>query len=1184
VNDGAERLLWRLALVAAVALAVVLALLSLTAAFHSAASHRRIGSLSGATGLRQLRALPLQAQSVISSTLGAGQPAFQARATSSGYGIHGGGLEADLSRAGIRVSAGEQSLLIRLSAIGRGGRLPQVVATSPHAHANRVLYSHAGATEWYAAGPLGIEQGFTLAHRPAGSSQPVTLALGLEGALRGVRSGSRLDFWGPSGRLVLSYGGLSVSDARGRHLPAWLAFSGGRLLIRVADAGARYPLRIDPFIQQGEKLTGVSAGANLQFGWRVALSGDGSTMLIGGAADTSNRGAAWVFTRSGSTWAQQGEALTGSGGTGNGSFGYSVALSADGNTALIGAPTDDGVGAAWVFTRSGSQWTQQGSKLTGSGETGEGKFGRSVALSADGNTALIGGAYDYGLSGAAWVFTRSGSTWTQDGSKLIANDESASEESNFGWSVALSSDGNTALIGGWADNNYYGAAWVFTRSGSTWTQQGKKLTSGGGDRPWFGYSVALSADGNTALIGAPGEVRPTDINEFPGYGDLGSAWVFSRSGSTWTHQGEKLTAPLDGFAPELGYGVALSADGNTALIGAPSDNYSAGAAWVFKRSGSNWTREESKLKGVSTSNSASVFGFSVALSSDGNTGLIGGPFDNYSAGAAWVFAAAPQISSPPDLSFASQPVGRPSPVLWLEVKNTGDMPLASLTFSGAAQITGTDASDFAIPSGDDLCDGETLQPGQACRIGVQFTATTTGSRSATLSFATNNANPPAPTVALSGTGVGPTASFTIAPNPGTMGIPIEVNGTGSSDSDGSIKSYAWSFGDGTSGNSIAPSHTYTTPGSYPVTLTVTDNGGLTAKVTHPVTIKEAQLITFTSNAPSPATLGGSTYTVSATASSKLAVDFSSGTPSVCSLAGSTVSFLANGLCTINANQAGNPEYDAAPEARQSFTVDKRAQLITFTSNAPSPATVGGPIYAVGATSTSGLAVSLSSGTPSVCSLAGSTVSFLATGACTIDADQAGNSEYGAAAQAQQSFVVSAASMLLSTPPLTPALTPSVTLSLTAPSTPSVSPVPDSDFTLPAGPSINTNTGTITFSVPVSDPGTFRWLLTFQNGKFGDFSAGKTKCATGQIKLIGGCHPAKIVFGNGSTTVAPAGTVSFTVTPSASARTALKNALKKGQGLPVTATLIFQSSRGGARVSHTQTLTDTLKKTSKRGRM
>ena len=127
--------------------------------------------------------------------------------------------------------------------------------------------------------------------------------------------------------------------------------------------------------------------------------------MIGGPLDDGGEGAAWVFTRSGTAWDQQGGKLTGSGETGNGRFGWNVALAADGSTALIGGPIDgDGKGAAWVFTRSGAAWDQQGGKLTGGGESGDGAFGFIVALTADGSTALIGGPYDGGNKGAAWVF------------------------------------------------------------------------------------------------------------------------------------------------------------------------------------------------------------------------------------------------------------------------------------------------------------------------------------------------------------------------------------------------------------------------------------------------------------------------------------------------------------------------------------------------------------------------------------------------------------------------------------------------------------------------------------------------------------------------------------------------------------------------------------------------------------
>jgi hypothetical protein len=346
---------------------------------------------------------------------------------------------------------------------------------------------------------------------------------------------------------------------------------------------------------------GTGESGEGKFATSVALSADGDTVMIGGPADNGGAGAAWVFVRSAGVWSQQGQKLTG-GEEGNSQDGVYVALSADGNTALIGGPGDnDDAGAAWVFTRSGGVWSQQGPKLTGRGETKETGFGVSVALSADGNTALIGAPGDNGGlfgKGAAWVFTRSDGIWTQQGEKLVGDctgscaNEGTGEIENawFGYNVALSADGDTALIGGFRDNDWQGAAWVFTRSGSTWSQQGEKLVgdctgscadegTGETGEGMFGTMVALSADGNTALIGAW-----NDDNVLPGnehYSGKGAAWVFTRSGSTWTQQGEKLTGGGEAGEGEFGTNVALSADGGTALIGAWRDNGGRGATWVF---------------------------------------------------------------------------------------------------------------------------------------------------------------------------------------------------------------------------------------------------------------------------------------------------------------------------------------------------------------------------------------------------------------------------------------------------------------------------------------------------------------------------------------------------------------------------------------------------------------------------
>ncbi|HVY78365.1 MAG TPA: hypothetical protein VG898_07670 [Solirubrobacterales bacterium] len=540
------------------------------------------------------------------------------------------------SRHGVEVASGAAQLGMTLSAYGHGDSLRPVRSALPRASANRVRYARGALTEWYANGPLGIEQGFDVATRPSAAAGPLTLSLALSGNLAARLRGDSVLLTGRGA--ALRYSGLVATDARGNVLRSWLGLEKGHVLIRVADRDASYPLRIDPMIQQGAKLTGAGAIGTGRFGYAVALSADGNTALIGGrygnvGGETGiGAGGAWVFVRSGGVWTQQGGKLVGTGHAGEGEFahvgegefGTSVSLSADGDTALIGGPGDDGdVGAAWVFTRSGSTWAQQGGKLTGSGETGEGRFGTSVSLSADGGTALVGGNRDNGFVGAAWVFTRSGSTWAQQGGKLTGSGEAGQAE--FGKSLALSGDGNTALIGGGFDDSGKGAAWVFTRSGSTWSQQGAKLTGTGEvGEGRFGTSLALSPDGNTALVGGPRDNS-----------DVGAAWVFTRSGSTWSQQGAKLTGADETGGGEFGRSVALSADGNTALVGGPEDDAAIGGTWVLTRSSGVWTQQGSKLTGGEEDNSE--FGVLVSLSADGNTALVGGWNDDRRRGAAWVF-------------------------------------------------------------------------------------------------------------------------------------------------------------------------------------------------------------------------------------------------------------------------------------------------------------------------------------------------------------------------------------------------------------------------------------------------------------------------------------------------------------------------------------------------------------------
>ena len=273
---------------------------------------------------------------------------------------------------------------------------------------------------------------------------------------------------------------------------------------------------------------------------------------------------------------QQGAKLVGSGYSGSSNQGRSVALSADGNTAIAGALGDSGnAGAVWVYTRSGGAWTQQ-TKLVGTGNSGNAQQGYSVALSADGTIALVGAPGDNSNVGAAWVFTQSDGTWTQQ-AKLVGMD--AVGRSDQGLSVALSADGSTAIVGGADDDSGVGAAWVFTRSGGTWTQQTKLVGSGYSGNSAQGCSAALSADGNTVVVGGLDDDA-----------SVGAAWVFTRSSGTWTQQTKLVGSGYSGISNQ-GASIALSADGATAILGGYNDHNGVGAAWVFTRSGAIWTQQ-----------------------------------------------------------------------------------------------------------------------------------------------------------------------------------------------------------------------------------------------------------------------------------------------------------------------------------------------------------------------------------------------------------------------------------------------------------------------------------------------------------------------------------------------------------------------------------------------------------------
>lgn len=413
------------------------------------------------------------------------------------------------------------------------------------------------------------------------------------------------------------------------------------------------------------------------YGIAVAMSTDGSTAVVGQVGDstfTDVPGVAHVYTSDGTDWTQQAE-LTASDLSYDTLFGNAVAISGDGDTVIVGDPGECGYGlencehgAAYVFTRSGSTWTQQEGLHGGPG------FGGAVALSSDGNTALVGAGlsgyygrfHAHGGNAPPTLFSRSGTTWTQE-TTLSASSASGSFD-DFGYAVALSADGSTALIGDPTQGEDAGSAYVFTGSGANWTQQAELTGEDVAKGSEFGASVALSADGHTSLVGAPAP-------------DGGSAYLFSDSDSRWTQQAE--LTPDDGevtsFDGWFGASVALDGEGRIALVGAPWAEEDLGATYAFAGEDSNWGQLGEFV--LANATPYDYFGDAVALNGEGNVALIG----RYDPGADFFRVPAPS----PRIPTGTKPPGTTSSNPSTSSTSTNaTTPSSSLTSSSTPASSG----------------------------------------------------------------------------------------------------------------------------------------------------------------------------------------------------------------------------------------------------------------------------------------------------------------------------------------------------------------------------------------------------------------------------------------------------------------------------------------------------------------
>ena len=389
-----------------------------------------------------------------------------------------------------------------------------------------------------------------------------------------------------------------------------------------------------------QKIVASDAQAYDYFGIGVSLSRYGDYAIAGASREdtgATDAGAAYIFKKSGSSWSQQAK-IKASDRQLNDKFGKCTAICGTGDYAIIGAPDEDtggtSAGAAYIFKRSGSSWSQQ-QKIQASDKDEYNVFGSSVSMNRSGTIAAVGafwaGTGDPG-AGAVYIFTRSGSTWSQQAKCEPSNPTSWDD---FGGDVDISGDGNYFIAGSYGedtDGNTSGAAYIFKKSGSSWSQQEMLKASDVQAADYFGMSVSIDYDGNTAAVGAP--------HEDTGATDSGAAYIYSRSGTTWTQQAKIQASDRDANDYFGMTGVSLSDDGNTLIASARYDDEEgtdAGAAYIYSRSGTTWTQ---RLKfTASDAQSYDFFGQSAGISGDGKTVIVGAHWEDAEgtkAGAAYI--------------------------------------------------------------------------------------------------------------------------------------------------------------------------------------------------------------------------------------------------------------------------------------------------------------------------------------------------------------------------------------------------------------------------------------------------------------------------------------------------------------------------------------------------------------------
>lgn len=591
-------------------------------------------------------AVPAEVQSAVSTAMGQDLPNYHVRLVADGFeaATQHERLVAHFNSEGIEARSGTARWLMEVRGFGYRGAMQTVSVAAPQADQNRVEYRRGTLTEWYVNGPVGLEQGFTISEAPRiGAGNLLTIALALSGNLHAaMESNGGLILTAEDGKHVFRYSGLSAHDAAGKALPASLELAGGELLLRTDDAGARYPVVVDPWIQLAE-LTASDGVNGDQLGISVSISGN--TVVAGAENATVNgnaaQGAAYVFVKPAGGWGDmtQTAKLTASDGKAGDGFGGAVFI--EGNTIAVGACPQSGVcngpGKVYVFLKPKSGWTTSSkfkAELTASGGTANDGFSNELGLSADGKTIVVGaaGATINGntAQGAAYVFVKPAAGW-KTATQTAKLTELHGHAGDVAGEVSVSGDGSTVFVGApgvaVGANTGQGVAYLFLRPAHGWKTTSKyaaKLSAkDGAANDDFGFcqagSACISSDGKTVLAGAPQFIFSSGTGAGPG-----KAYVFLKPATGWKTTGKfnaELTASDGVTGDALGWSAAITS--NTALVGAVVGNGGTGAAYVFSKPKAGWkTTSKFAAKLVASDGlSGDAFGFCVSIS--GNTAVVG---------------------------------------------------------------------------------------------------------------------------------------------------------------------------------------------------------------------------------------------------------------------------------------------------------------------------------------------------------------------------------------------------------------------------------------------------------------------------------------------------------------------------------------------------------------------------------